>query len=332
MAIYSTNQVHQLYVANAYSTTVTDASNVGTLGAVKCIAAGMDKEIYFKYKGADTVLLSDRIQLKNLNYGKAFKASDMVEPLKSVLVALDSNVNSGNLIAGQDYILGITFKNFFGMGDDHQYYKDAAVHATSGMTKAAFYAAMVNELNLAFSREVGATATSNPYLSFTSSASGITITEKPQEWTLGIQQQERVYFEVQPTTVYNGTDDLIWGTVTDQTPAKSAAVVGTTGLGNGKRIADMEWFCMGERGDQYRMKGWPNYIPTTYLVDPSKEYDVLELHYAFTDDGVSSYRSEKDITIVAPVGTEEGHEHDIINGIIGAINTAVGSTVITPLS
>ena len=34
------------------------------------------------------------------------------------------------------------------------------------------------------------------------------------------------------------------------------------------------------------------------LCSVSKQYDVVELHYAFTDTGVNSYRSEKDITLV----------------------------------
>jgi hypothetical protein len=140
------------------------------------------------------------------------------------------------------------------------------------------------------------------------------IEEKPQPWSLGIEQQERVNFNVNPTTVYTGGDDVIWGVVTE--------VAATTTLGNGKQIADLEWFCMGERGDQYRMMGYPNYIPTTYLVDPSKTYNVLELHYAFTDEGVSSYRSEKDITIAA-------EDTAVLNGLIGAINAASGLNIPT---
>ena len=37
MANYSVNQVHQMYVANAYNAAVSDASAVGTLGAFKKI-------------------------------------------------------------------------------------------------------------------------------------------------------------------------------------------------------------------------------------------------------------------------------------------------------
>jgi hypothetical protein len=79
---------------------------------------------------------------------------------------------------------------------------------------------------------------------------------------------------------------------------------------------------MGERGDQYRNVGWPHVIKTTYLVDPTKQYNVLELHYAFTDTGVNSYRTEKEITIVA-------EDASVLNEIIGAINTASGLNIPT---
>ena len=68
--------------------------------------------------------------------------------------------------------------------------------------------------------------------------------------------------------------------------------------------------------------GYPNYIPTEYLVDPSKEYNALELHFAFRDQGVNSYRSEKDITIVAEDDAE-------LNKLITAINTAAGLNIAT---
>ena len=51
MATFSTNQVRQLYVVNSYSSgTVTQASNVGTIG----VKADNDKShLYFEYRGAE---------------------------------------------------------------------------------------------------------------------------------------------------------------------------------------------------------------------------------------------------------------------------------------
>ncbi len=314
MANFSVNQVHQLYVASAYKATVDKTDAVGTLGAFKKIEDALGDQIMFLYKGADSVLRSDFIQIKNIGYGKAIAAADMAIKMKKVKVVLDPNVNGGAPISGQDYILGINFKNFFSSGDASQYYKDAAVHATAGMTAAQFYSEMKDALDRNFSREDGADRNSNPYLEFTADASGLTIEEKPQEWTLGIKKARRIQFDVQPRTVYTSGEDLIWGQVSLETP--------TTLVGNGQNIADLEWFCMGERGDQYRMQGWPNYIPTKYLVDPTKQYNVLELHYAFTDTGVNSYRTEKEITIVA-------EDVAVLNSIIGEINAQTGLSIAT---
>lgn len=102
----------------------------------------------------------------------------------------------------------------------------------------------------------------------------------------------------------------------------SEVVVGTTGKGNGHDIADLEYFAMGERGDQYRMVGFPNIVPTTYLVNPDKEYNVLEIHYAFTDEGANSYRSEKEITVVST-------DASVINDIVTAINKTAGTEAAT---
>lgn len=318
MSVFSTNANRHLYVANSYSASVSDTSTAGTIGDVKVV----DGALYFKYRGADNTLKSDYIQLKNLDYIKAISAADMVTPLKSVKIALDTTVNEGNIVAGQDYVLRILFHQWLGAGDQHTYCKDAAVHGVSGMTAAQFYQKMVDSLKLSFSREIGANRDTNPYLTFTASDEGITITEKEQDWHLGTDKQEPVLFEAQPTIIIANGMDCVWGTVTDVTPAKKDAVVGSTGIGNGKKIADLEWFCMGERGDQYRYVGWPNVIETKYLVDPDKQYHALEIHHAFTDTGVNSYRSEKDITIVASDVT-------VLNSLISAINAAAKLSVST---
>ena len=319
--VTSTNQNRHLYVAKAYNATVDDASAVGTIGGVKVIGEGKEKELIFMYRGADNTLKSDSIQLENLGYAKAIKAADLITPLKSQIITLDPNVNGGLPVAGQDYILRINLSHWIGMSEYDQYCKEGAVHAVSGMTAAQFYQKMVDSLNLSFSREIGANKNSNPYFTF-SVNNGIVITEKEQPWRLGIEAQEPVIFSAQPTTIFFSGEDAIWGVVADNTPAKSAAVVGVDAVGNGKKMADLEWFCMGERGDQYRMKGYPNYIPTQYLVDPTKEYNVLELHHAYTDKGVNSYRSEKDITIISD-------DAAALNSLISEINTQAGLNIQT---
>lgn len=309
MAVFSTSQVRHLYVAKKYvESGLTDTSVTGDITR-KEFNDGPDssKKIYFQVMGADTALKSDVIPCSSITYAKVKAAADMVTPLKAVTVSL---VDGTTPIIGQDYILRIAFRQFYGMSDEDQYFKEGAVHVTKATSTAAeFYKAMVDSLNRSFAREVGATLKENPYLRFEATSTGINIYEKPQEWKRGIESQERVLFDAYPTTVYDGIDDVIWGIATDTTPKKGSngtwtPTLNLTGanqnaIGNGQQIADLEWFCMGERGDQYRYMGYPNYIPTEYLVDPTKQYNVLEIHYAFTDTGINSYRSEKDITIVS---------------------------------
>lgn len=184
MANFSVNQVRQLYVVNSKVDAVTDASATGSI-AVKTAGTGNDKEMYFVYKSAASVLRSDFINLKNLTRVEAIKASAMTTKMRKVEVSLNSSVNNGAPVVGQEYVLGINFKNFFSSGDASQYYKDAAVHVTSAMTTAkALFDAMKAALDLAFSREDGATATSNPYLAFSVTGTGanakLVIEEK--EW------------------------------------------------------------------------------------------------------------------------------------------------------
>lgn len=324
MSVTSLRQNRQFYVANKL---VTGATALANKGEIKVKSIGdIEKEVYFEVLGPDTVLKSDCIQVKNITAAKAIKAVDMETPMKKVLITLDSSVNGGTPVVGQDYILRINLRQFYGMSDQDQYFKDAAVRAVKGMTAKQFYEAMEKALNLCFSREVGANAKSNPYLTFSSSTAGLVIEEKPQSWHLGTEAQERVYFDVVPTTIYCDGADLIWGSVAEQTPA--------TKIGNGKKIADLEYFLLGERGDQYRKIGWPNDVETVGMVDPTKTYDVFEIHYAFTDTGVNSYKSEKDITIAVPTATKTstdggGADYAVINAIIGAFNTATGLSVAT---
>lgn len=334
MSVFSTNQVRQLYVAKVLKAGHVLASDTAGSIAVKNDTA--KNHLYFEYKGADNLMRSDLIDVKNILYAKATDADDMAHELKAVTVTLDSEVNAAP-VAGQDYILRIAFKQYVGMSDEDQYFKYGMVHAYAGMTASDFYKKLALSLAKNFSREVVPlvkfilTDSSDKAVpvdattkesSLTGTYKTLVIGEVEQPWRLGIMEQTPVYFEVQPVPVTVNGDERIWGKVEETDPAGTIA--------NGKKIADLEYFCMGERGDMYRGIGYPNNIPTTYLVDPTVKYNVIDIHYAYVGSNESVQKSEKTITLVVPkVGATNSVSNKLANDIIKAINTATGLSIAT---
>lgn len=326
MSVFSTNQARHLYVATALKSPKVIATDAAGSIAVKADTA--KNHLYFEYMGQGGLTRSDLIDIKNILYAKATDAETMATELKAVTVTLNSAP-----VAGQDYILKIAFRQFASMSDEDIYTKFGMVHATSGMTASDFYKELALSLVKNFSRETtelikftlteeedGEEDTAVP-VTATTKASDLTgtykalvIDEVEQEWTLGIKPQVPVYFDVLPGTITVEGDEVVWGKAEDTEPS------GT--IKNGKKIADLEYFCMGERADQYRGINWPNNIPTKYMVDATKEYHVLDIHYAYVGANEAVQKSEKDITIVCADKTE-------FNKIVGAVNTAAGTTIET---
>ena len=347
MSVFSTNQARHLYVATAFKSANVSASDAAGSIAVKADTA--KNHLYFEYKGADNLMRSDLIDIKNILYAKAIDADDMAHELKAVTVTLDSNVNSGAPVAGQEYILRIAFRQYVGMSEEDQYFKYGMVHAYTGMDADEFYKVLALSIAKNFSREVvplikievhskatkskggfdsngymvvtpttkdnGKSDNTNPYYDGTSAIvtdiDSIRITEVEQPWRLGVMAQTPVYFTVQSVPVTVNGDERHWATLTESTSGS---------IGNGKLIADLEYFCMGERGDIYRGVGFPNSIPTKYMVDASKKYYVLDIHYAYVGSNEAVQKSEKDITIVCADKAE-------LNKIITAINGATDLTI-----
>lgn len=319
--VFSTNQARHFYVATAATGTA-----VGTL-----IAKATDDKshVYFKYVGKGGETRSDLIEVKNIIYAKAKDASAMARPLKAVAVTLDSDVNGGNPISGQDYILNISIRQFSSLSDESTYEKYGMVHAVKDMTASEFYKTLAISLAKNFSRELtkllkftledsegtGTEVTSSTKIEdLTDTYVSLVIDEVEQDWVRGVKASVPVYFEVKPTTVTYEGDDVVWG--------KVETTESETSVGNGKVIADMEYFYMGERGDIYRNLGWPNVVPTEYMVDPTLTYHTLDIHYAYVGSNESVQKSEKDITIVCSDKT-------VMNAIITALNTASGLTIAT---
>ena len=294
----SVNQNHHLYVATAIADPKGANAQDGSIYPYVTGDASVDKDLYFKYKGHDGVVTSDLIPVNQITYIKHITAAAMEQSLKQYTIKLDQSIhkdpdtNVVKPIAGQDYILNISFQQFYGLSPEDTYVKTVAVRATSSMSETDFYNEMVAELKRSFAREIGATDDTNPYLDFKVEDGAIVITEKDMKefWSLGKWEDERLMFDVFPSTIYVDGIETDWAT---KTPG-----VSDTKVSNGRRMADLEWFTFGERGDIYRGMGYPNNFDFRPFVDPNQAYDALEIHYAYQGSCEDIQKSEKDITII----------------------------------
>ena len=321
--IFTENQATLVYVAKALKTDFASLKDAGDI----LVKATPDKQaIYFQHKGVADISRSDLIEVKNIISANATAAKDMEKKLKNATVTLDSSVNGGKPITGQDYVLRLVFSGYIGISpEDSQYWKYGVVHATNGMSASDFYKKMALSIAKNMSREavqfikvfLGDTEVTprTKEDKLTGTYTGVTIKEVAPDWIRGTKQEKIVRLTVEPTTVNDGTGDVVWGTVKYSD--------GDT-LKNGKEIADMEYFFAGEKGDQYRLINWPDYVPTEYLVDPTQEYDVIDIHYSYVGANESVQKSEKDIKLIVPAG-----KADDISKAINALITASGIQINT---
>ena len=324
MFIGSDNQFRNLYVMNTYKASESAIAAVGDLTLKVDTAKNL---MYLVYKDTEDTLTSDIINIKNLLYTKSNKAADMARKLNSQSVTLKADP-----VSGQDYVLNVEIRNFVALGDDSTHIKFGAVHAVKDMTKSDFYKAMAVNLAKNLNREpspilnVSLTKhdTSNSgtntkvavlingkmqnlaALSSTESYTNIIIDEVEQPWRRGVAQVEPVNFNTTCGTILMNGDDVIWGTV-EKKKGDS--------INNGKQIADMEWFYHGTRGDIYREATYPDNFDFKPLVDETKAYHTLDIHFAYVGPGVEVAKSERTITVVCADTTQ-------MNSLITALKTA----------
>ena len=312
MATFSENQVRHLYVAKA----------LGNTSAGDIAVTANTEDLYFKYVGVDGLAKTDLIPLSNITQAQAVRYDKSLRQLAKYQIELDATVNGGDPIPGQEYIVRIKFFEWGSLSMDDQYFKHGVVKAYTGMTATQFYTAMAASINLNFSRE------QIPLLTITSDADGVYLQEIEQPWTLGVKESQPLMFTVGCDTVLDTIttgSEYTWGIVTK--------VDSNVFVKNGKTVADMEYFYMGERADQYRGVGFPNVIKTTYLADPTVEYNFIEFDYFYQGSGIDVQKSQKHITLVVPaIGADIAAKVALTNSIITAINTATGKTTVALLA
>lgn len=331
MAVFSTNQVRQLYVVNALKDVLVESDAAGTLG--KPQVSTVDKSAFFKYKGVDTVMCSDFTPKSNILGASVTPASKLLKKL--AVYNFTTTTNTLAAAVGQEAIVRITFRDYIGISPEYQMQRYGSAYITNGITLSKFY------LELALSLALAGVSPINQYFDvylktsnstvrvlptskasdFTGTYTGVNIVEAPQDWILGVKPQVTLNFvpQIVPVTINNISEP--WGTVASLAPVDSPN-------SNGIAVADLEYFCMGERGDIYRNVGFPNVLHTKYLVDPSKSYNMIDIEFYYAGEGNAVQHSNKLVSLaILAEGADLAAKNALTNSIITEINTAYGTSL-----
>ena len=329
--VISINQVRQLYVAKALKE---PTAALTTAGDIVPKADKAKTTLYFQYMSPAGIVSSDKIDIANIMYAKATSSDALAHKLVRYSVTLDADVADAP-VAGQNYILRLAFRQYIGLSEEDQYFKYGEVIARSGMTASDFYKKMAISLAKNLENKTESTPLVNIYLISAAAESTdvpvtsatkesdliatdynqIIIEETEQPWVLGMMPQAFIPFTPQSLTITVDGEERLW--------AKAKVVNPENTVPDGHLMADLEYFCMGARGDIYRGMGYPNIIKTTYLADPDANYDILDIHYFYTGSNESVQKSEKTITLIA---VNDGN-HTTMNALIDNINTVSGLTI-----
>ena len=278
---FSTNQVMQFYTLD------------GVTAAAKKYPLENAAVVTFTDASGE-IRVTDKI--KNVAWGKLTTADALAKSYKKVTVTMTE------IKEGADYVVRVSYPEVAGLGVEGWTTKTAVAHASKGTIISDIYTTLVENLKAALATD-GVLEVKND--------SGIVI--NPTDVTKGYKRGLRPViipdFKVETNLIKVDGEDVDWATQTVGTVAGMS-------VKSGYAVADMEYFAMGERGDQYRMMAWPNMIETEYKVDPKAEYDVLVVHYAYKGANEGDYKSEKDLVIVGKTGTVET--------LAKALETAVG--------
>lgn len=292
MAIFTTNSVRHFYVLKKEfraSEAIKDAGDF-------CIADEIGGKIMLHYVGEGGRIFSDLIDPKTITYVKYKEGKGT--PTSKVTVTLPAKAS---VVAGQDYVIRVKVLSHYSPAQEAAMFQFGVVHANNDMVKTPkkFWEALAKSLNANLNKgeeklfditvpEAG-TSLEIKEIAQTKNYKRGSISVKPVNFEVYTSESTLYFAGEEGSEGYYET--MLWGETNreDSTP-----------IPNAYKIADMEHFYHGERGDVYRDSVAKIGLDTKYMInDFSVNYNTLNIHFAFVDTGTESYRSEKDITLVA---------------------------------
>lgn len=323
MANISTNQVKQLYVVAPTDTIDVKFTTVGNATTGDSAINVRKDTAFIEIKDANNNVKAktDFIYLDNILYNKIVEASNDTLHRKAFHIELNSNVNGGAPVAGQDYIITLTYRGFY--GEEATMHKTAEVHVIPGMTTAQFYGKMAESFflnstapsgqkffELYFLAEGAESATKIETLDDAQDVNApFEVVEPIPYWSLGRFPETLEKMEITTSTILVDTD-MVSDWLDDYKPYDAVTAELVSAIPNSHKLADLEYFCKGERG-----LSAPLHVSYRDRIDPKLEidsnnatgYDIMTIHYAFIGHNASNQRSERDLVFVG-VGAADKFE------------------------
>lgn len=289
----SQNTVRELLIGSAVATETTldtfkDSASPGEVGIFSQdgTALAQGKPFVVAQKTADSVFVSDVIFPKQIT--SVTDAEYKAEEGREVTV-------SGITVeVGNDYIIDLYEYEHGSFSREDVYIKFGAYRAVTGDTASNIVDGLIASLNRNYSREPGATPTSNKKFTFTKTGTGassaLVITAKAQPYVRGKKGGRGIYFDV----------------LAKFEPASSTVTVtkaGHPGQGTGKLIASMEYDLRKNRGDLYGDQGWPYTFGVVTRADEGANYDMIDITHHRGHDGWNDVKMRKVTSIAIVDGT-----------------------------
>lgn len=322
MKNFSTNQARHFYVAGAIDANLDTKLDIA-LGSVET------GEMFFKYKDPDGLILrSDSFLPSRITELNKKGPSDVAGKLMAHTISVDTNIVALSSLVGKTVSCKVSFKGVYDDSSMPQMSFTAYVVGTASNTASA--SAFNKDLAMAIAKALpkpdksfpllkvfsnGSEVTADTPASGVTGASTVVLVETVQKYVRGKLSGDPVHFDVIMTTTIDGVDVSILS----ETVAASA-ISGNTVVPANYKLADMEFFCMGERGDVMRGYAYPNDFNPTYAIDPfsNTQYYILTLNYFWAGTGTDVQKSPRVMHVVGPQA--------VINSLYNSIKAAIDGT------
>lgn len=299
---FSTNQVMQLFVLGGTDT-----------AEVVAIETPDGKEVRgyivkIKNSAGDVIDTTDIIDADNILYVTEALASKDKLNRKGLLVKLNSAVNGGKPVKGEEYVMTLVYRGF---GEEDTYSKvfSAKVSDENPATLLKELAKnMLTNLDVEYSPLYELYTTEGVKITMANyetavTAEGFYVVEPVPYWSLGRFAETLMHIDVQTAYItLDGEEEQNW---LAEYKFKPVTLDGVAAIPNTHKIADLEYFCKGERGTSNALVGWPDTPDYQGKVNPNSAngYDMLVVHCAFVGANASNQKSEKDIIFITEGGT-----------------------------